>query len=170
MGILSILGMGQKEEASEELGALYTNIERLLHGKPQATIKMVAGYAGVMGKVAYADMDISEQELERIRGLLLERLSLSRVDADCVVSLLGDNCAQLYSLEDYLYTRMLNDVLSRQQKLELLTALFAVAAANRSISNLEDNAVRVISKGLLLSHKDFIDARLEYREHLAVLK
>ena len=73
-------------------------------------------------------------------------------------------------MEDHLYTRMLNDVLDKEQKLELLGALFAVAAANMAISNLEDNTVRVISKGLLLSHKEFIEARLRYRDHLEVLK
>lgn len=170
MGLLEILGIGKGTAASEEAGRLHSLVEKVLGGEPEERIKLVTGYAGLLGKVSYADMEMSEAELERIGALLVEKLALSSFDAASILKMLTEDTATLYSVEDHLYTRMLNDVLDKEQKLELLGALFAVAAANMAISNLEDNTVRVISKGLLLSHKEFIEARLRYRDHLEVLK
>jgi hypothetical protein len=45
-----------------------------------------------------------------------------------------------------------------------------VCSADRSISTVEDNEIRKISTELKLSHEDFIAVRLNYRDHLAVLK
>ena len=72
--------------------------------------------------------------------------------------------------ENYLVTRELNRIASREQKLALVDCLFAVSAADRSISTVEDNAIRQICAELRLEHRDFIDVRSRYREHLAVLK
>jgi uncharacterized tellurite resistance protein B-like protein len=72
--------------------------------------------------------------------------------------------------ENFLVTREFNKMASREQKLALLECLFAVSAADESISNVEDREVRQIANELQLTHQDFINARLMYKEHLAVLK
>jgi uncharacterized tellurite resistance protein B-like protein len=59
---------------------------------------------------------------------------------------------------------------SRAQKLALLSCLFAVSSSDRSISTIEDNEIRKISRELRLDHSDFITARAAYKEHLEVLK
>ena len=169
MGLLEILGVKKGDGKHEELGELHRIVEEILGDQPEEKIKLVTGYAGVLGKVSYADMKMSQVELDRIEVLLKERLGLDGEDAARIVRVMDTDRVTLYSVEDHLYTRLLNDVLSHGEKLDLLTALFAVAAANDAISNLEDNTIRVISKGLLLSHKEFIDARLKYRDHLEVL-
>jgi uncharacterized tellurite resistance protein B-like protein len=48
--------------------------------------------------------------------------------------------------------------------------LFSVAAANKSISTIEDNEIRQIAAELKLRHDQFISVRLKYRAHLDVLK
>lgn len=169
MGLLEILGVKKGDRQHEELGELHQIVEEILGDQPEEKIKLVTGYAGVLGKVSYADMKMSQVELDRIEVLLKERLGLDGEDAARIVRVMDTDRVTLYSVEDHLYTRLLNDVLSHGEKLDLLTALFAVAAANEAISNLEDNTIRVISKWLLLSHKEFIDARLKYRDHLEVL-
>jgi uncharacterized tellurite resistance protein B-like protein len=73
-------------------------------------------------------------------------------------------------IEDYVVTREFNGIATREQKVALLHCLFAVSAANHSISNLEDAAIRQIARELKLTHKDYIDVRLHYRDHLDVLK
>ena len=48
--------------------------------------------------------------------------------------------------------------------------LFALAAADDSVSSLESDEIRKISKALLMSHKEFIEVRKMYRDKLAVLQ
>ena len=59
---------------------------------------------------------------------------------------------------------------THEQKLALLDCLFAVSAADTSISTIEDNVIRQIATELRLEHKDFISVRSRYRDHLAVLQ
>ncbi|MBI1956808.1 MAG: TerB family tellurite resistance protein, partial [Acidobacteria bacterium] len=52
----------------------------------------------------------------------------------------------------------------------LLDCLYAVSSADKSISTVEDNEIRKISRELKLSHQDYIGVRLAYRDCLAVLQ
>jgi len=72
--------------------------------------------------------------------------------------------------ENFLVTQEFNAAASREQKINLLHCLYAVSAADRSISSVEDNEIRRISQEFGLSHEDFIAVRIEYRDALAVLK
>ena len=72
--------------------------------------------------------------------------------------------------ENYLVTREMNRIASRDQKVALLDCLFAVSAADESVTTLEDNVIRQIAAELRLEHRDFIAVRARYRDRLAVLK
>ena len=50
--------------------------------------------------------------------------------------------------ENFLVTREFRDMASREQRLELLDCLFAVSAADDSISTVEENQIRQISSEL----------------------
>jgi hypothetical protein len=72
--------------------------------------------------------------------------------------------------ENFVVTREFAKVAERREKLAVLRCLFAVAAADLSITNVEDKVVRQIADELLLDHADFIAARTEFRECLTVLR
>jgi uncharacterized tellurite resistance protein B-like protein len=72
--------------------------------------------------------------------------------------------------ENFVVAQEFNRVATRAQKLALLNCLFAVSSSDRSISTVEDNEVRKISRELRLDHSDFIAARSAYKEHLEVLR
>ena len=72
--------------------------------------------------------------------------------------------------ENYLVTREFERIATREQKLALLNCLFAVTAADESITSEEDNVVKQVSSELKLSHDDYIAARSHFRQYLAVLK
>jgi uncharacterized tellurite resistance protein B-like protein len=67
-------------------------------------------------------------------------------------------------------TREFNRIATHEQKLALLECLFAVSAADESISTVEDNEVRQIADELRIEHPEFIAARSAFRDYLAVLK
>jgi len=52
----------------------------------------------------------------------------------------------------------------------LLDCLFAVAAADKVISSIEDREIRLINDELQLTHDQYIAARYKFRQYLGVLK
>jgi uncharacterized tellurite resistance protein B-like protein len=56
------------------------------------------------------------------------------------------------------------------EKMNLLDCLFAVAAANDSISTIEDNEISQIADEIRIEHRDFISIRSKYRDYLAVFQ
>lgn len=171
MGLLKLLGIRKEGRAGRDvLGTLFDGIEGIVGDRPLDEIKLVTGYAGLLGRVAYADLEITDDEVARMRRVLAGVLGLADGEVEAIVEILLRHRVQLLSLEDHVYARLINDVADRPVKLKLLRALYEVGAADGSVREREDQEIRVISRALMLSHSDFIEARREFRDHLAVLK
>lgn len=171
MSIWKLFGLSKQEHGDDpELGLLFDHIERILAQAPIDEIKLVTGYAGLLGKVAYADTEVTPEEANRIRRVLGAELGLGLGRVERIAELLEQERARLFTIEDYLYVRLVNEVADRTQKLALLRAMFAIAAADGSVRDREEQVIRVAAKGLLLSHQDFIAARRQFRDQLAVLQ
>ena len=72
--------------------------------------------------------------------------------------------------ENFLVTREFLEISTPEQRQELLDCLFAVSAADASISGSEESQIRQIASELGFSHRDFVQARSAYAEHREVLK
>ena len=72
--------------------------------------------------------------------------------------------------ENYLVTRRFKEMATPEQCVELLDCVFAVSAADDSISVAEEGQAGQIAKELGLSHEEFVAARVTYKEHLDSLK
>ena len=59
---------------------------------------------------------------------------------------------------------------SREEKVALLDCLFAVSAADESVSTTESNVIRQIADELKLDHRDYADARSRNRDRLSVFR
>lgn len=145
-------------------------ISQAIDKLPPDKAKYIASFAFILGRVANADLDISQEEVaemerivERISGLPEEQAALIIQIAKGQHLLFGDT-------ENFVVTKEFNTIATRAQKQALLHCLFAVSSSDHAISVREDNEIRAISKELKLDHSDFIAARSHYREHLNVLK
>ncbi len=168
---MKIFGMGKHEKAKDKnLGSLFAALEEMLAGKSVDEIKLVAGWAGLLGRVANADMELSDEEIVRIREIMSEIHGLDGTSSGAIADLLAGNRVELLSVEDHFYTRMINDVADREKKLALLESLFHVAAADDIVRQNEDATIRMISRSLFLSHDEFIEVRSRFRDKLSVLK
>jgi uncharacterized tellurite resistance protein B-like protein len=145
-------------------------MEELLSGYAENDIKYVTGFAGLLGKVAYADMEISDDEIAKMRSVLGTTLRLQASQVESIINMLQKHSVQLFSIEDYRYVRMMNQVCDKEQKTELIEAMFAVASADDAVSSEEDSAIYVVSKGIGLSHKEFVTVRARFKHTLEVLK
>lgn len=130
----------------------------------------IASFAYLLGRVANADLHVSAEETARMDELVAEHGGLSPAQAAMVVRM-SQSHAQLFGgTDDFLVTREFAAAASREQKLALLQCMYAVSAADHSISAEEDQEIRRVASGLGLHHRDFIAVRLRFAEHLDVLR
>jgi uncharacterized tellurite resistance protein B-like protein len=98
---------------------------------------------------------------------------LSRLPAEqavLVVQIAKTQATLFGGTENFLVTQEFNRMADPEQKLALLDCLFAVAAADNVISTAEEREIRLINDELQLTHNQFIAARYNFRQYLAVLK
>lgn len=132
--------------------------------------RFIAAFAYILSRVARSDQEISTEETRLMERIVAEQGHLPEEQAIIVVQIAKTQSLLFGGIEDYVVTRAFNRTATKEQKLALLNCLFAVSAANRSISAQEDSALRQIARELKLRHSEFIEVRLRYRDHLDVLK
>jgi uncharacterized tellurite resistance protein B-like protein len=130
----------------------------------------VAAYAYLLTRVAFADHSISQEETHTMERLVMERGQLPEEQAILVVQMAKTQSLLFSGTENFLVAREFRKITNREQKLALLHCLYAVCAADKSISTKEDNEINKISSELQLSHQDYIAVRLNYRNQLAVFQ
>jgi len=132
--------------------------------------RYIAAFAYILSRVARSDQEVSSEETRLMEEIVAKQGDFAEEQAIIVVQMAKMQSTLFSGIEDYVVTREFNGIATREQKVALLHCLFAVSAANHSISNLEDAAIRQIARELKLTHKDYIEVRLHYRDHLDVLK
>jgi len=174
MGLLDLLGLGKVEERvrseNETASQTIRKISEALDKLDRDRAKYIACFAYVLGRVAHADLDISEEEMREMERIVCEFGGLPEEQAVLVVHIAKTQNILFGSTENYIVTREFADISSYEQKIALLECLFAVSSSDESISTQEDNEIARVSKELGLSHRDLIAARSAYRQHLEVLK
>lgn len=173
MSILSFLGFGSSREPAKTAGAETQTVRRIVESleamDPQRA-RFVAAFAYTLCRVARADLDVTDEERSAMERIVVERGHLSEEQAVLVVQMAKTQSVLFGATEDYLVTRELNRIATREEKLALLDCLFAVSAADETVSTVEDNEIVRIASELQLPREDVVDARSRYREYLAVLR
>jgi uncharacterized tellurite resistance protein B-like protein len=116
---------------------------------------------GLMGIVAQADGVIDDREIDEIRRRLQVR---GRFDAPALELLL--TIIQEETVRGLDRARLVRDYtagVSFDERVELLDLLFAVAAADDKLTHAELEELRGLSAAMLLSHKQYIDAKLRLK-------
>lgn len=153
-------------DSSETVRTIVDRLERL---DPERA-RYIAAFAYVLSRVAHADLGISAEETREMERLTRERAGLDGNEATLVVHMAKSRAVLFAATENYIVTREFARMASPEQKRGLLDCLFAVSAADETISGPEESEIRRIAGELDLSHADFIAARSGYLEYVAVLK
>jgi uncharacterized tellurite resistance protein B-like protein len=170
MSILRLLKLiPEDNHTSPETETVRKIAEALDRLEPQRA-KFIASFAYLLSRAAHADMNISGEETRAMERIVMDRAGLPEEQAVMVVQIAKTQNMLFGGTENYLVTREFNGIATKEEKLSLLDCLFAVAAADQTISTIEDNEISQIADELRIEHKDFIPVRLRYREFLAVLK
>jgi uncharacterized tellurite resistance protein B-like protein len=172
MSIRKFLGLDPRQD--ERGGSAETQTVRkivdALDRLPADEARRIAAFAYILSRVAHADLEISAEETRAMERIVRELSGLPEEQAILVVQMAKTQSRLFAGTENFLVTREYNRLATREDKLKLLECLFAVSASDESISAAEDQEVRRIAGELNLDHRDFIEARSAFRQHLAVLK
>lgn len=143
-------------------------VERQLKGLPPPQARYLACLALLLARVARVDFNVSDGEKARMRDVLTRQSHLSTDQAGLVIDLALDRAAR-NSVEDHIVMRHLNASVTREQKQDVLRALFHVAGDD-SISEQESEEIFVIAKAMNFSRREFLELRNEFRDDLALLQ
>jgi uncharacterized tellurite resistance protein B-like protein len=164
-----LLGEKESRKPSPETETV-RKIVHMLDGMDSEQARYVAAFAYILSRVARADMNISDNETYEMERLVQQEGGLPEEQAILVVQMAKTQNRLFGGTEDFLVTREFNKIATHEQKLALLTCLYAVSAADQSVTTVEDNEIGQTAKELFLSHRDLIAARSQFRKYLAVLK
>ena len=132
--------------------------------------RYVAAFAYILGRVANADHEISAEETSAMEKAVERFGGLSEDEAVLVVQIAKSQNRLFGGTENFLVTREFSDIASRDQKLHLLDCLFAISAADNSISTVEEGHIRQVASELGFSHREYVEERARYSDKREVLK
>ena len=175
LSLLEMLGLTRggrnSEVAAEEAGTdtvrrIVAELERFDEG----VAKFLAGFAYILSRVAAADHHVSDDETEKMVAILGERGHLSKEQAVLVVEIAKTQHKLFGGTENFLVTREFRAHATESQRRDLLECLFAVSAADQTITPDEESQIRQIASELGFDHKAFVEVRLAYSSHRSVLR
>jgi uncharacterized tellurite resistance protein B-like protein len=178
MSVWKMLGFDPTKLASGDAGGIASSpqtdtVRKIVHALDSMDpdrARHLAAFAYLLSRVAFADQHVSPEETAAMERLVMERGDLPEEQAILVVQMAKTQSLLFSGTENFLVAREFGRITSHEQKLGLLHCLYAVCAADNSISTVEDNEINKIASELQLSHQDFIAVRLNYRDQLAVFQ
>jgi uncharacterized tellurite resistance protein B-like protein len=114
---------------------------------------------GLMAKIAQLDRQVSEAEFESMINIIQTNWNLGLEEATFVTEVAVSSIDVTY--DTFRMMREIATGASIEERQRVLVTLFAVANSDGDMSFDEVEEIRMIARGLDLSHKDFIDAKLK---------
>ena len=170
MSLLRFLGLKDEPKNAAPETATIREIATRLERLPAESAKFLAGFAYVLARVAHADFDISEDETGAMLRIVRELAELSEAEAQLVVEIAKSNARLLGGTENYVVTREFRASSTKEQRGQLLACLYAVAAADGTISGPEAGEIVSIAEELGFTRAEANSLRAQYRDQLAVFQ
>ena len=100
---------------------------------------------------------ILEDELDKLKHILLTEYDVNASDLDELINLAGEEAHN--AVDYYRFTSLINQQLNQQQKFALIKNLWRIAYADGSVDKLEEHLARKIAELIHVPHSEFIRAR-----------
>ena len=170
MSLFRFLGLTSGASPADREPESLRDLTARLSAMAPEDARFVAAFAYLLARVAGADLttedgerDVIARRLEKVAGLEPERASLL---AESAIAASETHSAS----DDHLVARSFRTMASAEERILLVRCLYAVAAADTSITTLEDNEIFEIATEIGLPRNDVVALRSEWKDHLAVLK
>jgi uncharacterized tellurite resistance protein B-like protein len=171
LSLLRFLGLGGEERGAsresrsetETVRKIAARLERL---DPEMA-RYLAAFAYVLARIAHADLSIDSKETAAMEGIVTKLADLAPEEAALVVEIAKSQARLLGGTENYVVTRQFREVSTREQRCKLLECLYAVAAADGSITGPESGEIVAIAEELGFTRPEANALRSAYREKLS---
>ena len=157
---------GPPHADTDTVRRIMTELDRL----DPSQARYLAAFAYVLGRVANADSEISRAETDRMVALIESAGSLPADQALLVAEIAKRQNRLFGGTENFLVTRELREIVTADQRRQMLDCLFAVAAADDIVSGVEEDEIRRISIELGFEHPEYIQARLKFTSRRSVMR
>jgi uncharacterized tellurite resistance protein B-like protein len=171
MAILDWLGLARAK--SSESGGDTDTVRRIVGQLEQLEpdrARHIAALAYVLGRAANADLTITREETDKMVEIAQRLGHVPEAQAVLVVEIAKSQNRLFGGTEDFLVTREFRENSTPEERRELLDCLFAVSAADDSISGPEEARIWQIASELGFSHAEFVETRLAYSGKRSVLR
>lgn len=157
--------LGIDRSGTADLGPLRETLEALDHLEPDRA-RHLAAFAYLLGRVAQADQHVSPEETRAMETLVRDHGRLSPEQALVVVQLAKSSNLLFGGTADFLVAREFSALSTYDEKLALMRCLFALGAADASISTTEEGEIHRVARELRIEPGDLIALRVEHQRHL----
>jgi uncharacterized tellurite resistance protein B-like protein len=134
---------------------------------PRERAQYVATFACVMARIAHADLKIEDSEVTAMVRATASLADLGEEESKLVVEIAQAQSRDEGGTTNYLVTREFKKISTREQRLGLIECLYAISAADGSVSTTESSEVLKIAGELGLSRNETNAVKAGWREHLA---
>ena len=170
MSLFRFLGLANTASTAHREPESLRELTARLSAMAPEDARFVAAFAYLLARVAGADLrtegderEVIARRLETVAGLEAERANLLAEGAIAAATTHSPS-------DDHLVARAFREIASIDDRLLLIRCLYAVAAADESITTPEDNEIFEIATEIGLGRTDVVALRSEWKEHLAVMK
>jgi uncharacterized tellurite resistance protein B-like protein len=170
MSVLDWLGLGGPAGDRGGEGDVLGRIVRELDAMEPGAARHLALFAFLLSRVANVDQQVSDEETRAMGAIVETYGGVTAAQAALVVELAKAQHRQFGATQGFLAAREFRDAATEDQKRDLVHCLFAVSAADDSISVEEEEAIREICRELLLTNDEYLAIRSAYRDKRSVLK
>jgi len=161
---------GPKTVAKDPPETLEGAVRRELGAADAETVAIVTAIAGLLGSVAYADREITEEEHRLLVTELSKIHGLDARAAQAILKTLTQHIVTVSTLERPRFTRALLELGDRDLRYQVLGLLVDLAAADGTITLEEVNMLRSITTALGLTQTDYNELQTRHRERLNSLR
>jgi uncharacterized tellurite resistance protein B-like protein len=172
VSLFRFLGLGGATEKDPDAGdtesvrRIAAKLERL---DPHRA-KYLAAFAYVLARAANADLEIDASETTEMEQSLAAISDLSESEIALAVEIAKSQARLLGGTENYVVTREFRKNSTLEQRGKLLQCLYAVAAADGTISSVESSEIVGIAEELGFTRAEANALKSQYREKLSVLQ
>ena len=157
--------LGADRPGAAESAPLRETLNALDHLDPHRA-RHLAAFAYLLGRVAHADQHVSPEETAAMEKLVREQGGLTQDQAMVVVQLAKTSNLLFGGTADFMVARDFSAMATYDEKLSLMRCLFALSAADASISMSEEGELHQIARELRVEHSDLIKLRVAHQRHL----
>jgi uncharacterized tellurite resistance protein B-like protein len=133
---------------------------------PDSELRKLSLAGGLLARVAYVDREVTDGEFQQIEQALQQAWGVSPAAAAVVAEVAVSAISK--DLDYYRLSREFFDATTEDERVRFLDALFAVTISDGHATDEEIEEIRAISNGLLLSHDQFIAAKLRVPRELRI--